>query len=194
MFNRTSTSFAGSRLLTRALGLEIMKNRHDFADDFPAPNPYMLEVGRMTCIWGTLESAVNFAISKLAGYQTVLDYRALILVAHSNFQQRVDIISSLCEQLLPNYPGLANYKKVISQIETAQKSRNKYAHNALVMDPERGQVIISYSSARGSLKTKVEAVHLQDIREATAKIHEAMCSLHTLVTGQEVKPLWERDA
>lgn len=171
-----------------------MKNRHDFSDDFPAPNPYMLEVGRMTCIWGTLESAVNVAISKLAGYQTALDYRALILAAHSNFQQRVDIISALCEQLLPEYPKLANYKKVIGQIEAAQKSRNKYAHNAVTIDPERGQVVISYASARGSLKTKVEAVHLQDLREATAKIHEAMCSLHTLVTGHEVKPLWERGA
>lgn len=169
-----------------------MKNRLDFADDFPTPNPYMLEVGRMTCVWGTLETTVNLAISKLAGYKTVLDYRVIILVAHSSFQQRVDIISSLCEQLLPHYPALVNYKVVIAQIEAAQKSRNKYAHNALVMDPELGQVTISYASARGSLKTKVEIVRIQDIREATAKIHEAMCSLHTLVTGHELKPLWDR--
>lgn len=131
-----------------------MKNRHDFADDFPAPNAYLLEVGRMTCIWGTLESAVNIAVSKLAGYQSPLDYRALILVAHSNFQQRVDIISSLCEQLLPNYPALENYKKVISQIEAAQKSRNKYAHNAIVMDPESGKVTISYASGSRLVKNQ----------------------------------------
>ncbi|WP_394807689.1 hypothetical protein [Nitrosomonas sp.] len=169
-----------------------MKNRHDFADDWPSPNPFMLELGRMTCVWGALESAVNIAISKLAGYKGALDYRAVILVAHSNFQQRIDIINSLCEQLLPSNPALAGYKKVIASIETAQKARNKYAHNGLVMNPEKGEVTIGFASARGSLKTKVEVVRVQDILEATAKIHEAMCNLHTLVMGKELKPMWER--
>lgn len=166
--------------------------RHEFPDNWPAPNQYLLELGRMTTIWGTLESAINVAISKLAGYSRPLDFRALVVVAHSNFQQRVDIVSTLCEQLAPEYPNLATYRQVIAKIEAAQKARNKYAHNAVVTNEETGEVQVSFVSARGKLKTTIETVHLADIKEATAKIHEAMCELHTLITECEIKPLWDR--
>jgi len=166
--------------------------RHDFRPDWPAPSEYLLELGRMTTMWGTLESAVNVAISKLAGYESALDFRALIMVAHSNFQQRVDIVSSLCEQLLPEYPKLKNYEAVIKKIQAEQRARNKYAHNAVTAHEDTGEVTVSFATARGTLKTTIEPVHVSDIKEATAKIHEAMCALHTLVTGRELKPLWER--
>lgn len=146
----------------------------------------------MTTIWGTLESSINIAISKFAGYESLLDYRALIMVAHSNFQQKVDIISTLCEQLLPEYPRLKDYKSVIAKIQSAQKARNKFTHNAITTNQETGEVTVSYATARGTLKTATENVKLEAIVEATAKIHEAMCALHTLVTGRELKPLWER--
>lgn len=146
----------------------------------------------MTTLWGTLETNLDLAISKLAGYEKILDSRALILLAHSNFQQRVDILSSLCEWLLPSYPNLVEYKEVVKKINSAQKSRNKYAHNSVTIDEDSGKVFTTYYSARGELKTNTEIVHLADIQEATAKIHESMCALHTLITGKEMKPIWER--
>lgn len=169
-------------------------NRLEFDENWPAPKEYLHEIGRMTIAWGTLESAVNLAISKLAGYETILDYRAVILVAHSNFQQRVEIIGALCEQLEPEYSHLQGYQEVVKKLNSAKKGRNKFAHNAVIFNPESGELEVSYVSARGALKTKTEIVRLNDIREVSAKIHEAMCSLHTLVTGHEIKPMWERDA
>lgn len=62
------------------------------------------------------------------------------------------------------------------------------------MHEETGEVFLVTATARGSLKTTVETVNVSDIREATAKIHEAMCARHTLVTGHELKPIWEREA
>lgn len=116
------------------------------------------------------------------------------MVAHSNFQQRVDIISSLCEQLAPQHPKLKGYKSAITKIQAAQKARNKFAHNGIFTNEDTGEVTLSYATARGSLKTYVEVVKIEDIRNATAKIHEAMCALHTIVSGKELKPLWEREA
>ena len=171
-----------------------MKDRLSPPKDWPAPNEFMLELGRLTSLWGTLEATVNLAISKLAGYEKHIDPRALILIAHANFQQRLDMVSALCEHLGPIYPELARYATVVKAVEAAQKARNKYAHNAIVWDEERKHVTIAMASARGSLKTKVEVVHLNDLRETSAKIHEAMCAIHSLVTGQDVKPMWERDA
>lgn len=171
-----------------------MKKRLDFPQDTPAPNDYMLEIGRMTVYWGCLENEINIAINSLAGYDSGIDFRALILIAHSNFQQRINMVGALCEQLLPSYPKLGNYKKIIAKIEAAQKARNKYAHNAVIKNPETGDVTVSYASARGELKISVEKVHINDIKEASAKIHESLCALHSLVTGNELKPMWERNA
>lgn len=164
-----------------------------FNDNWPAPNEILLELGRMTTLWGTLESAVDVTISKLAGYESPLDVRAFILVAQSNFQQRVDIISTLCEQLSKDFPNLTGYEKVIKKIQSAQKSRNKYAHNAIITNPETGNTEVAYASARGALKINMEIVRVNDIRETIAKIHEATCMLHTLVTGKEMRPIWERN-
>lgn len=70
-------------------------------------------------VWGSLEAYMNVAISKLAGYEVIMDRRALIMVAHSTFQQRVDIVSTLCEQLVPQFPRLGGYKSVVSKIRAS---------------------------------------------------------------------------
>jgi hypothetical protein len=143
-------------------------------------------------VWGSLEAYMNVAISKLAGYEEIMDRRALIMVAHSTFQQRVDIVSTLCEQLVPEFPILADYKSVVSKIRAAQKARNKFAHNSIVTDEESGKVTISSATARGTLKTSIEVIKVDQIIDATAMVHEAMCELHTLITGKPLKPIWER--
>ena len=145
----------------------------------------------MTALWPSLESVVNVGIGKLMGYDQTLDIRSVIVLAHSNFQQRIDIFESLCEQLATDFPHLKAFKTVCTQIKAAQKARNKYAHNAVSAD-ENGQMVVTYASARGTLKLNVEPVRISEIKEATAKIHEACCAVHSLVTGVQVKPLWDR--
>lgn len=171
-----------------------MKELPELPDEWPAPNAYMTELGRMTCLWGSLEAAVNIAISKLAGYEEILDYRAVIMVAHANFQQRIDMVSSFCEQLSPDYPHLSDYKATISKVKRAQKLRNKFAHNGVVYTPEDGRVTISTASARGSLKAFTEDVTIDQIRGVSVAIHEALCMLQELVTNKPMLPFWDRHA
>jgi hypothetical protein len=168
-----------------------MKSRLEFNANWPVRDDYLLELGRMVCVWGSLESYMVIAINKLAGYQAAMDLRGAIMMAHCNFQQRVDIVETLCEQFSGSYPNLQNYKKVIKQIRAAQQGRNKYAHNAL-SPQEDGSTMISFLSARGTLKTTVEVVRINGIKEVTAKIHEALCGLHSLITAAERAPMWER--
>lgn len=165
--------------------------RLEFDKGWPLPDDVLLELGRMTALWPSLETTINIGIGKLMGYDQVLDTRSVIVLAHANFQQRIDIFESLCEQLAPEYPTLSDYKAVCNRVKGAQKARNKYAHNAITRD-ENGQLGLSYASARGTLKLNVEIVRINEIKEATAKIHEACCAVHSLVTGQRVSPIWER--
>lgn len=127
-------------------------------------------------LWGCLESCVNIAVSKLAvsklaGYDVILDERAIILTAHSSFQQRVDIIASLCKHLASDFPDLAEYRPAIIKIQEAQRLRNKFAHNSIVIDEESGEVSLSRASARGELKLRIERLELTNLTEASKAIH-----------------------
>lgn len=166
----------------------------DLPDNWPAPKEYLLELGRISALWGSLENSINLAISKLAGYKAIYDFRAAILTAHANFKQRVDILGALCDQLKEEYPHLKSHDKVIALIVKAQSKRNKYMHNGIYYNEETQQVETTSLSARGKLKIAIEAVTLADLIEISAAIHEAMCALHGLVTQKQINPIWERGA
>ncbi len=166
--------------------------RDNLKDNWPLPNEYMIELGRISSLYGVLENVVNIGISKLAGYSGTYDYRSAIMLAHSNFQQRVDILATLFERTVSEYPELRGYEKVIKLIKRAQKGRNKFMHSNLGCDPDSGKVQLSSMSARGSLKTTIETVYIKELVEISAVTHEATCALHTIITGHEIKPLWEQ--
>lgn len=167
-------------------------NRIDLKEHWPLPNEYLIELGRISSLWGSLEGTVNLCINMLAGYDAVYDYRAAIMLVHANFKQRADILETLLEQVSIEHSNLKGYDKTIKLIARSQKGRNKYIHNMMGLNPDNNKVELSTMSARGRLKTNVEVVTLQQLKEVSAVIHEASCSLHSLVTKNEIKPLWER--
>ena len=70
-----------------------------FSKNFPAPEEYLTELGRITALWGALEQSVNNTINFLSGLEVQDHWRVAVLTAHSNFKQRVDIIDTLCNEL-----------------------------------------------------------------------------------------------
>lgn len=159
-------------------------------DDWPIPDKYLVEIGRVSVLWGTLEGFLNICIGKLAGFSNG-DPKPFILVSHSSFPQRLDMLGALCEHLLPDYPGLADYKAVIGLLRDAQKERNKFAHHSLGPDGAGG-VSMAVGSARGSLKTDVKKVTVADIRRSVVAVDKASRALCKLVLGQQIDPAWER--
>jgi len=167
-------------------------NRTDLKDNWPLPNEYLIELGRISSLWGSLEGTVNLCINMLAGYDAAYDYRAAIMLVHANFKQRADILETLLEQVSIEHSNLKGYDKTIKLIARSQKGRNKYMHNMLGFNPDTNKVELSSMSARGKLKTNTEIITLKQLKEVSAVIHEACCALHSLVTKHEIKPLWER--
>ncbi len=158
-------------------------------DNWPIPNNYLVEIGRVSVLWGTLESFLNICIGKLAGFGDG-DPKPFILVSHSSFPQRLDMLGTLCEHLLPNYPALADYKVVIGLLRDAQKERNKFAHHNLGPD-EAGDISMAVGSARGSLKIDVKKVAIADIRRSVVAVDKAFRALYKLVLGRQIDPAWE---
>jgi hypothetical protein len=127
----------------------------------------------------------------LAGVNDLDDPTVFILIAHTNFPQRLDMLGGLCQYLSPMHSHLCGYDKVIASLKSAQKLRNKYMHNGMGKDEATGRVGMGTGSARGSLKFSNEVVKLADLRRVSMAIHEAMPALYKLVLKREIPPLWE---
>lgn len=163
-----------------------------FPENFPVPNEYLTELGRVTALWGSLEQSVNNAINYLSGLEVHDHWRVAVLTAHSNFKQRVDIIDTLCNELKTQYPNLSNHIETTKLVRSAQKMRNHFFHNGIFFNEENGKVQTLSLSARGSLKTNVRDVNISKLKDLSAKIHESMLSLHGLITGKYYPPIWDR--
>lgn len=168
---------------------EVLKLKFD---GWPLPDEYLLELGRIAANWGYLESWLNICLQKLAGINDLDDPTAFILIAHTNFPQRLDMLGTLCQHLSPMHSHLCGYDKVIASLKSAQKLRNKYIHNGMGKDEVTGRVGMGTGSARGSLKFSNEVVKVADLRRVSMAIHEAMLSLCRLVLKREIPPIWER--
>lgn len=164
----------------------------DFPENFPAPDEHLLELGRITALWGALESSVNNAINYLSGIAPQDRWRVSVLTAHYNFKQKVDIIETLCNEMQKAFPNLSMYPETIKLITKAQSMRNHYSHNGLSLNDETGKVETSSIKARGILKTDVKPVNVSDLKAVSAKIHLALLSLHELITQKKYPPVWER--
>lgn len=168
---------------------EVLKLKFD---GWPLPDDYLLELGRVSALWASLETFLNLCIGKLAGFNDLNDPKAFILVTHSSFPQRLDVLSALCEQLVGAFPNLTGYESVVRQLRQAQKLRNDFLHFSMALNEESGQVEMAKGTARGSLKVGVEKVQLADLRRASMAIHEAQLALYKLVLGRDIPPVWVR--
>lgn len=147
---------------------------------------------RIGALWGSLESTLNLCLEKLAGFNDLTDPTPFIILAHTNFPQRLDMLGALCEHLSPSYPNLIGYQQPIASLKNAQKLRNRFVHNGLMKDEKTGDIMMSSGSARSALKFSTEKVTLADLRRASMAIHEAMLHLYKLVLKREIPPMWER--
>lgn len=159
---------------------------------WPIPDNYLIELGRVSALWTSLENLINICIGKLAGFNEINDPKPFILITHSSFPQRLDILSTLCEGLLPEFRHLYEYKKTIAVLKNAQKVRNRFLHNEIVFNPDTKSMELGVGSARGTLKVTVEKITIADIRRAVIAIDEAMHALFNLIFQKEEQPAWKR--
>ena len=164
----------------------------DYRAGWPLPDEFLIEIGRVSALWASLESLLNTLLGKLAGFDVLDDARPFILVVHSSFPQRLDMLGALCEGLTAEHPNLANHKEVVAKLRAAQTSRNRFAHNGISFDPDMKQFVLTQGSARGKLKLLVEPVTVEDVHAVAKEIHEAQLALYKLVLKRDVAPIWSK--
>ena len=157
-------------------------------EDWPPPDEMLIEIGRLSMLWVTLENFLNICIGKLAGFDPVKSPIAHVFTLHSTFPQRLDIFSSLCDHLSPAHPHLSTYKEVISDIKEAQSLRNKFIHNPMGYNKEIGRYELGQASARGKFKSSVDMVTIEQVKQTSHKIFYAARKLYELVLKNGLPP------
>jgi hypothetical protein len=145
------------------------------------PEPYLIALGRVTYIWGGLESVVELAITKLMALDP-FDPKSAIIVAHLSWPQRMDTLESLVTLLADDYPHLQRFPNVRIMLKKAQDGRNKLAHNKLAYQDD--QVVMLQLSSRGKLKTSITPLSVTDIDEVFSDIGNASMELLKLVLNK----------
>jgi hypothetical protein len=144
------------------------------------PDDYVLAIGKVCVAWNHLEGLMEISIAKLAGFG-LSDPRSKILVNHMAWPMRVDIFAALCDHLVPDYPHLGEYQKVVTLLKKAQEGRNHIVHNFWGI--ENGKVTALRATARGKLKLTMQPVTLDELAIVLDDIYKAAAALYNLVAG-----------
>jgi hypothetical protein len=161
--------------------------------DWPMPEAFLLELGRIAAMWASLENVINLTLTKLCGLE-VCDPRGVILFEHLSMPQKLDTLGALGDQLAQRYTNLKDLPGAIAKIRSAQKLRNDYIHNSLTYSAEEDCLEMPVGSARGKLKADVRKVHKVDLKRAVVEISVAQRHLWRVVFQREIPHPWERPA
>ena len=142
------------------------------------PDEFLLAMGKVTVVWGVLESIIDISLYKLGGFGNV-DARGAIMTAHMPFPQKMDVLEALSKHLAPDYPHLAQFSSVKPLLKKAQEGRNRIAHGN--WGYENGVVSRGRATARGQLKISVEPITIAEIEAILLDIHKAGIAVIDLV-------------
>jgi hypothetical protein len=159
--------------------------------NWPLPDEYLIELGRISCFWISLEQSLEIAIGKLAGFE-LDDYRSFIFLRHTSFPQKLDIFETLCEGLQLHYSHLKDYKVISKRIRSVQTQRNKFVHNAITKNSEGDGFLLTEGSARGRIKTSIKSIDHKELKKLSMEMHIVYLALHEFITGVKYTPKWDR--
>jgi hypothetical protein len=142
------------------------------------PEPYLTTIGKVTVVWGVLESVVDLSIWRLAGFKQT-DHRSAIVTAHMTWPLKMDVIEALAVAVTPDHPQFGAFGSVRPLLKKAQEGRNRIAHGQWgYVD---GKVIKARATARGRLRAQIIPITLDEIEAIVADIALAGRALLKLV-------------
>jgi hypothetical protein len=156
-------------------------------EDNGFPEEYCTAIGEVVFRWNSLEFLINIFLIHLLG-KDIGDPRSHVIFAHMAFPQKLDVLSSLCEEVKKKrgFAKLKKYKEtVLPLIKKAQAGRNWVIHSD--WGAADGKVRRGSITARGSFKYSSTVTTLKEIEAVNQSIEEARGVLAALV-----KPAWNK--
>ena len=160
-------------------------------DDWPLPDNYLAAVGRIALLGERLQQLLSLANANLAGFNSLGDARVDTVFTRGSFAQRLALLEDLCQTLLPQHPGLADYHTVVEELRGAETQRNEYLQGAMAPNPADGTVEMAVTTGDAHSSRPVSLAELQQV---AVGIDAAQHALYKLVMAMS-KPssTWHSD-
>lgn len=128
---------------------------------------------------------VEFMMSTAHGLEKMPGKRlGQIVTAQLSFRQKIDLLSSICEDKLNNPDELAKLDKVLSRVARAEQERNTIVHSvwtAYALNETTARIKATARRKTKGLKIKIENVSVRDLENIADNIARAAYDLQTLV-------------
>lgn len=147
------------------------------------PNEYLVAIGRVTYIWGVLETAMDISLAKLAGINDIEDPRVTVMTTHMSWPQRMDALETFVELLIPENKHLERFALVKPMLKKAQEGRNRIIHARWSVE-DNGNVNELKLTARGKLKIRIEPISVTNIDDIFNDIGAANTELMKLILNR----------
>jgi hypothetical protein len=149
------------------------------SDSYELPADYLYEIGRIVVGWNKLESLIlHTSVIALLG-EFSKDGRALAVLTHMAFPQRLDALSSMLRIIDENLAEVY-IQQVQGLLRQSQDKRNAALHQEWIAE-EDGVKRLNIK-ARGALKLTLHPVSIQELIDVSQFIDEAHTQLVCLVT------------
>lgn len=149
--------------------------------DWPAPEAYLVEVGRIALVWRRLETFVCNSVANLAGLENLEDPKMYSVFADRNFQENLALLERLCQQQLPQMPNLSSYQSVLEKLSRAELDKNYYMNGSMRSDQIEGGVEMTVWADELTGKTTSVPVRLSELKKVVLSLDDAQHELYKLV-------------
>ncbi|MCU1223426.1 MAG: hypothetical protein JWQ42_1519 [Edaphobacter sp.] len=155
------------------------------------PEDFFRQIGKVAVYYNQLENLINHTLIYALLGEFSEDGKALSVVIHMGFNQRLDALGAILRIIDDSDDGIAAaYRsKVLPQLKQSQEKRNIIIHQNLISQPDgikRFDI-----KARGTLKYSLTNIDVQELRDAAlfiAQTHSTLWSLVTVALARKEEP------
>lgn len=158
----------------------------DFSPD-NLPEGYLEAIGLVTAHWAQAEWALKTLIGSCLGVDILY---AQAVTTHMPAPLRDSVARAVAEIRIEDLDVLDELDDILDRLNNAAVLRNNAAHRSWCRDQATGQVFAVVETARGSIKSELVPVSVDQIKADAAEINRATLALISFLSRNGLDPIF----
>lgn len=139
------------------------------------PQEILAAVGLVASCSAHAEYVIEEGIGGCAGLD--IEYTAAF-ATHMAAPMRDQVFRALAEIRMENLDDLDKLDELLDEVKASMTVRNTYVHNSMCRDKDSGEILITTTTARGSVAVDLFPVTVDQIKRDASRIYRAGIALY----------------
>jgi hypothetical protein len=154
------------------------------------PPDYLAAIGLVTACSAQTEHIVEMLIGTLLGIDA--EYQVAV-TTHMTAPLRDGVVRAVAEIRIDDLDALDRLDILLDQVQTAIDKRNAIVHRRLTRHPTTGEVFAVKTSARGSVRSDLVPMPIDEIKSDALFIYDAGIALLQFMVSMGFEPRFPPD-